>query len=91
MPWICSCQTQRSNVPATRPTEYYRKNITFPFLDELDGEFCSWFDAASVLYLLPCFVRTDPVKSCEKVLKFAISHEEDLPENQGLVTITAEL
>ena len=35
IPRLCSRQTQRNNVPATSPKEYFKRNIYIPYLDSL--------------------------------------------------------
>lgn len=35
VPQLTGRQTQRNNVPATSPEEYYRRSVTIPFIDHL--------------------------------------------------------
>ena len=35
VPRLTGKQTQRNNVPATSPEEYYRRPVTLPFIDHL--------------------------------------------------------
>ena len=35
VPRLTGKQTQRNNVPATSPEEYYRRSVTLPFIDHL--------------------------------------------------------
>ena len=39
VPRLTGKQTQRNNVPATSPEEYYRRSVTLPFIDHLLVEF----------------------------------------------------
>ena len=45
---ICKRQNNRSNVPSESVTEYYRRNITVPFLDHLTQEIKDRFDKCSL-------------------------------------------
>lgn len=96
MPRVCARQIHRANVPASTPVEYFRKVTTYPFLDELAGQFSQRFSkhqqvAASGLCLLPMPVGSSPAECKEESLKFALAHEEDLPDGQNQSTLKAEL
>ena len=38
IPRRCARQIQRNNVPATTPSEYYRRAISIPMVDHLESE-----------------------------------------------------
>ena len=81
-------QTQRSNVPAATPEEYWRRSVFIPFLDtliaELNGRFTPLSKKAiQALLLMP--------KNLSKLSDDAISdlraaYEADLPEAHSLAT-----
>ena len=43
IPRRCARQIQRNNVPATTPSEYYKRAISIPTLDHLESEINSRF------------------------------------------------
>ena len=43
IPRRCATQIQRNNVPATTPSEYYKRAISIPMLDHLESEINSRF------------------------------------------------
>ena len=43
IPRRCARQIQRNNVPATIPSEYYKRAISIPMLDHLESEINSHF------------------------------------------------
>ena len=38
IPWRCARQIQRNKVPATTPSEYYKRAISIPMVDHLESE-----------------------------------------------------
>ena len=94
-PRTCGRQTHRNNVPAASPLDYFRKSITYPLLDELDGQFTTRFShhqqvASRGLSLLPSSIRQQP-SSVDEAMEFCREHEDDLPVDQSLATLEAEL
>ena len=93
---ICRRQTQRSNVPADSPMEYFRRSLTFPFLDELREQLQSRFSdhqqvAARGLCLMPSAIKKDQASCKRSAVEFAKKFEDDLPDGQNLVTFEADL
>ena len=43
IPRRCARRIQRNNVPATTPSEYYKRAISIPMLDHLESEINSRF------------------------------------------------
>lgn len=88
LPRRCHRQTQRSNVAADTPKDYWRRTVFIPFLDHLLNELNSRFSAltkASVrgLLLLPAKAKgMDVTKVCADVLE---AYRADLPDPDGLV------
>lgn len=59
MPRLASRQANRTNVPASTPTEYYRRSIFIPFLDGLLSNFKTRFDGQqAVAYGLSAVIPT---------------------------------
>ena len=87
VPRTCRRQTQRSNVPAETPKDYWRRSVFLPFLDHLLTELSSRFSAmtkAAVggLRLLPEKAKTMDVERVRADLLQA--YEVDLPEAEHL-------
>ena len=58
IPRLCKRQLNRHNIPAESPEEYYRKNLSIPFVEHLLSELVTRFSlqqqkAINVLYLVP--------------------------------------
>ena len=43
IPRKCARQMQRNDVPATTPSEYYKRAVSMPMLDHLESEINSRF------------------------------------------------
>ena len=96
VPRTCSWQRQRQNVPASSPSEYYRRALTIPILDELIGQMKTRFSnhhtlAMKAMYLVPALDCRNPIEGNAKVLDFAREYVDDLPPGQSLQTLAAEL
>ena len=83
-------QAYRSNTPASSPSEYYKRNLTIPFLDHLTNEVQRRFskptvDLLSAFYALPDVVVRDSYW-IQKFMNFLHLYEDDLPEPRYLST-----
>lgn len=90
VPRRCGRQTQRSNVPADTPTEYFRRTISIPVLDHLLSELRSQFGdhqhaallGLSIVPSLLVSLESDDYMSRFKALSDL--YEGDLPSQQCL-------
>ena len=81
-------QMHRVNVPADSVTEYYKRAVTIPFLDELIGQVQSRFsqgnlDILDMMYGMPNVVVSDPDWK-DNFLRFLKKYEDDLPDTDFL-------
>ena len=89
-PRLCVRQRHRSNVPATTPSEYYRRTITVPVLDHLLAELEKRFDkhqqtALQGFYLVPSLmVKKEMEHVSSKLLELGDLYAEDLPYPSSL-------
>ena len=84
MPRICSRQTQRDNAPSSIPSEYIKRNVTIPFLDELSGQMKQRFSsvqqtAVSGLSLIPKVFFSDQSTARSSIRKLAEEYSMDMP------------
>ena len=90
MPRLCGHQRHRHNVPATTPSEYFRRIITVPLLDHLLAELEKRFDrhqqtALQGLYLVPSLMINKEMEYVSsKVLELGALYAEDLPHLNSL-------
>ena len=79
MPRVAGRQTQRQNVEASNPQEYYRRTVFYPFIDHFLQQLKSRFSDSSPLLavqeLLPQFARDGTMERLTPVLKL---YERDL-------------
>ena len=54
IPRKCARQIQRNNVPATTPSEYYKRAISIPMLDHLESEIILALQSCKALQLKVC-------------------------------------
>ena len=96
MPRVCRRQTGRANIPAQTPSEYFKRVVTIPLLDEVLGHMERRFGplqqlAAKGLSLLPSVFLQDVPKAKDAVRDFAEAYKDDLPDGCNLDTLDAEL
>ena len=77
-------QMHRANVPANTTSDYYKRAVTIPFLDQLLGQVQSRFsegnlDILNMTYGMPNVVLSDPNWK-EHFLRFLKKYEDDLPD-----------
>ena len=77
-------QVHRENVPAETTSEYFKRAVTTPFLDQLMAQIRSRFsegnlDALDALYAMPHSVISQPDWK-EKFSRFLNKYKEDLPD-----------
>ena len=77
-------QMHRVNVPANTTSDYYKRAVTIPFLDQLLGQVQSRFsegnlDILNMTYGMPNVVVSDPNWK-EHFLRFLKKYEDDLPD-----------
>ena len=77
-------QVHRENVPADSTSEYYKRAIIIPFLDQLMGQVQSRFsegnlDDLDVIYAMPNKVVSDP-NWTEHFSRFLRKYKDDLPD-----------
>ena len=89
-PRTVTVQVHRSNAPASSPSEYYKRNLTIPFLDHLTNEIQRRFsgvntDLLNAFYGLPKVVVRDS-NWLPKFRKFLSLYEDDLPEPRYILT-----
>ena len=77
-------QVHRENVPADSTSEYYKRAVTIPFLDQLMRQVQSRFskgnlDAWDVMYAMPNKVVSDP-NWTEHFSRFLRKYKDDLPD-----------
>ena len=83
IPWRCSHQMNRSNVPADSPSQYYCRSISIPLLDHLLSEMQSHFSSLNQtallgLSILPSIIVNLSPHEFAKVHKFAKMYQNDL-------------
>jgi hypothetical protein len=77
-------QVHRENVPADTTSDYYKRAVTIPFLDQLLGQVQSRFsegnlDILDMMYGMPNLVVSDSDWE-ENFLRFLMKYEDDLPD-----------
>jgi hypothetical protein len=77
-------QEHRENVPADSTSDYYKRAVTIPFLDQFMGQIQSRFsegnlDALDVMYGMPNKVVSDPDWK-ENFSHFLNKYKDDLPD-----------
>ena len=92
IPRRCTRQIQRNNVPATTPSEYYKRAISIPMLDHLESEINSCFTelqstAAKGMSIVPatlCVTTTAAsVKELDKNIDWLVTnHVADLEDDR---------
>ena len=95
IPRRCARQIQRNNVPATTPSEYYKRAISIPMLDHLESEINSCFTelqstAAKGMSIVPatlCVTTTAAsVKELDKNIdRLVTNYMADLEDDRDLV------
>ena len=95
IPRRCARQIQRNNVPATTPSEYYKRAISIPMLDHLESEINSRFTelqstAAKGMSIVPatlCVTTTAAsVKELDKKIdRLVTNYMADLEDDRDLV------
>ena len=95
IPRRCARQIQRNNVPATTPSEYYKRVISIPMLDHLESEINSRFTelqstAAKDMSIVPatlCVTTTAAsVKELDKNIdRLITNYMADLEDDRDLV------
>ena len=95
IPRRCARQIQRNNVPATTPSEYYKRAISIPMLDHLESEINSRFTelqktAAKGMSIAPatlCVATTAAsVKELDKnIYRLVTNYMADLEDDRDLV------
>lgn len=89
-PRSVTVQVYRPNTPPSSPSEYYKRNLTIPFLDHLTNEIQIRFSGANVdllnsFHALPRTVIHDS-SWMQKFMNFLSLYEDDLPEARYLST-----
>ena len=85
IPRIHGRQHHRASIPASNPSEYFRRTIAVPMLDhlrsELDKRFCSHKKTAfQGLYLVPPVLVTEDLATVSRVvMKVGELYAVDLP------------
>ncbi len=77
-------QVHRQNVPADSTSDYYKRAVTIPFLNQFHGQIHSRFsegnlDVLDVMYGMPNNVFSEPNWK-ENFSHFLNKYEEDLPD-----------
>ena len=83
-PRTVNIQVYRSNIPASSPSDYYKRNLTIPFLDHLTNEMQKRFsqtnlELLTVFYAMPNVVVRDS-SWMQSFMKFLSLYEGDMPE-----------
>lgn len=84
-PRLAGRQTQRRNVQAANAKDYYKLNLTVPFLDHMITELETRFDSQSstvvieFTQLLPAMINPDSPLTPQKFPKVMELYEDDLP------------
>ena len=84
MPRICANQIHRTYIPAENVSEYYRRTITLPVLNEVISDLLHRFNPVNMvfiggIYCFPSLMEKYP-NEWKKILKnFMISHVDDMP------------
>ena len=96
MPRVCARQTHRDNAVAVFPSDYFKKAVTIPMLDELCGHLEAEFEkhqqiVAKGLSLIPENIAAHPEKSKLAALAFAEQCQDDFLDGHSLATFSAEL
>ena len=51
MPRVCNTQIHRENIPSNTISEYYRRTITIPILNEVITDLCHRFNPANMIFV----------------------------------------
>ena len=90
LPRTCSRQHHRANVPASTPSEYYKRTISIPILDHLLAELKTRFTVYQKtvlqgLYLIPSVLVAEDLSHVTSiVLKVGELYAVDLPDPSSL-------
>jgi hypothetical protein len=96
MPRVCARRTHRDKAVAVSPSDYFKKAVTIPMLDELCGRLDAKFEkhrqiVVKGLSLIPENIAAHPEKSKSAALAFAEQFQDDLPDGRSLATFSAEV
>ena len=92
LPRRCSRQTQRNNVPADTPSEYYCRSLSIPLLDHLLSEMKSRFShhqqtALLGLCIIPAIMVTLPTEECSgRINHFTQMYHNDMPSPDSITS-----
>ena len=92
VPRLCKKQTNRENVEADSPSEYYKRALTIPFLDHLITEVNQRFSMENCTVLNGFYIVPSVFLSCSgvswkvKFMKFVKIYESDLPYPRQMST-----
>ena len=94
MPRQCSRQVHRNQAPATSVADYYKRNVTIPFLDEVIGQMETRFGplqqlAVSGLSLFPAAMMKEQTPKAS-LMKFGKAHVSDFPPGCNMDTFEAD-
>ena len=90
LPRLCGRQRHRPNVPAQSPSEYFRRTISIPVLDNLLSEMETRFDkhqqtAVQGLYLIPSLLVSKALEEVSpKIQELGDLYKDDLPFHSSL-------
>ena len=95
IPRRCARQIQRNNVPATTPSEYYKRAISIPKLDHLESEINSRFTelqstATKGMSIVPAILCVTTAAASVKELdtnidRLVTNYMADLEDDRDLV------
>ena len=90
MPRTCGRKRHRASIPASNPSEYFRRTISVPILDhllsKLDKRFSSYQkNCFQGLYLVPSVLVTEDLATVSStVIKVGELYDVDLPNESSL-------
>ena len=92
MPRRAGRQTQRNNVPADTPLQYYKRAIFLPYIDTVVGQLKARFQghsavACKLIGLLPAFCVTQTFASIEESVDL---YQKFLPDDSDRIDVQAE-
>ena len=93
MPRICATQIHRTNIPAENVSEYYRRIITLPVLNEVITDLFHRFNPVNIVfiggfYCIPSLMEKYPNESNKRLKNFMISYVDNMP---GIDSCDAEI
>ena len=88
-PRRCGRQTLRNNAPADTSDEYYKRNVTIPFLDHMVQQMNDRFSstqqcAVKALVLVPDVIRETNPDAKMMAKELSESYKDDIPEPRTL-------